>query len=274
MTQRFYFLAASQVTTNLGFVVYTMALTSYIKQNTGSTALASMITMTSLIARLLSGLSVPLLADTYKSIYIMRSVQVMQIGMLAGLYVLLTQEFTVTVLTMCFIIIGIISFFNGFFSIFKTSVVGSLVGKSQRMQANSLLSTIDQTFLFAGWSLGGLVLSLTEFTQSLFITAGLLLISFVCLLFIKEAGTYKQTQKRSAAKLMEGWRFLWIHKRIRALVIMDIIESLVGTIWIGAITLSFVKEVLEKGEAWWGYINGAYYFGSIVGGIIVYRILL
>jgi hypothetical protein len=52
---------------------------------------------------------------------------------------------------------------------------------------------------------------------------------------------------------------------------MDIIESLVGTIWIGAITLTFVKEVLEKGEAWWGYINGAYYFGSIVGGIIVYR---
>ena len=62
---------------------------------------------------------------------------------------------------------------------------------------------------------------------------------------------------------MEGWRFLWIHKRIRALVIMDIIESLFGTIWIGAITLSFVKEVLGKGEAWWGYINGAYYFGSI-----------
>lgn len=133
------------------------------------------------------------------------------------------------------------------------------------MQANSLLSTIDQTFLFAGWSLGGFVLSLTGFTYSLFITAGLLFLSFVCLLFIKEAHTYKQPEKRSVVKLMEGWRFLWIHKRIRALVIMDIIESLVGTIWIGAITLSFVKEVLGKGEAWWGYINGAYYFGSIVG---------
>jgi MFS family permease len=248
-----------------------MAVTSYIKQNTGSTALASMITMTSLIAKLLSGLSVPLLADTYKSIHIMRSVQVMQTGMLVGLYVLLTQEFTATVLTMCLIIIGIISFFNGFFSIFKTPVVCSLVSKHQRMQANSILSTIDQTFLFAGWSLGGFILSLTGVTQSLFITAVLLLISFVCLLFIKEANAYKQTQKRSAAKLMEGWHFLWIHKRIRALVVMDIIESLVGTIWIGAITLTFVKEVLEKGEAWWGYINGAYYFGSIVGGIIVYR---
>lgn len=271
LTQRFYLLAASQVTANVGFVLYTMAVTSYINQNTGSTALASMITMTSLLARLLSGLSVPLLADTYRSIHIMRSVQMMQIGMLVGLYVLLTQEFTVTVLTMGFIIVGIISFFNGFFTIFKTSVVRSLVSDSQRMQANSLLSTIDQTFLFAGWSLGGFVLSLTGSTQSLFITAGLLSISFVCLLFIKEVHTYKQTQNRRAAKLMEGWRFLWIHKRIRALVIMDIIESLVGTIWIGAITLSFVKEVLEKGEAWWGYINGAYHFGSIVGGIIVYR---
>ncbi|AKP77886.1 H+ Antiporter protein [Priestia megaterium Q3] len=182
MTQRFYFLAASQVTTNLGFVLYTMALTFYINQNTGSTALASMITMTSLLARLLSGLSVPLLADTYKSIHIMRAVQVMQIGMLAGLYMLLTQKFTVTVLAMCFVIVGIISFFNGFFTIFKTSVVRSLVSDSQRMQANSLLSTIDQTFLFAGWSLGGFVLSLTGFTYSLCITAGLLLFSFVCCL--------------------------------------------------------------------------------------------
>ncbi|MFS8603746.1 hypothetical protein LRO89_14160 [Priestia megaterium] len=119
MTQRFYFLAASQVTTNVGFVLYTMALTSYINQNTGSTALASMITMTSLLARLLSGLSVPLLADRYKSIHIMRAVQVIQIGMLAGLYMLLTQEFTVTVLAMCFVIVGIISFFNGFFSFSK-----------------------------------------------------------------------------------------------------------------------------------------------------------
>ncbi|MEK1829431.1 hypothetical protein AAAC51_10615 [Priestia megaterium] len=70
-----------------------------------------------------------------------------------------------------------------------------------------MLSTIDQTFLFAGWSLGGFVLSLTGSTQSLFITAGLLSISFVCLLFIKETHTYKQTEKRRAAKLMEGWRF-------------------------------------------------------------------
>ena len=91
-----------------------MALTSYINQNTGSTALASMITMTSLLARLLSGLSVPLLADTYKSIHIMRAVQVMQIGMLAGLYMLLTQKFTVTVLAMCFVIVGIISFLTVF----------------------------------------------------------------------------------------------------------------------------------------------------------------
>ncbi|MEK1829430.1 hypothetical protein AAAC51_10610 [Priestia megaterium] len=112
MTQRFYLLAASQVTANVGFVLYTMAVTSYIKENTGSIVLASMITMTSLLARLLS---VPLLADTYKSIHIMRSVQVMQIGMLVGLYVLLTQEFTVTVLTMGFIIVGIISFLTPFF---------------------------------------------------------------------------------------------------------------------------------------------------------------
>ncbi|MFB6366220.1 hypothetical protein ACFCP7_19480 [Paenibacillus elgii] len=56
------------------------------------------------------------------------------------------------------------------------------------------------------------------------------------------------------------------------LFMMDLIESWVGTIWIGAVTLTFVKEALHEGEAWWGYINGGYYLGAIVGGLIVLRL--
>lgn len=53
---------------------------------------------------------------------------------------------------------------------------------------------------------------------------------------------------------------------------MDLLESWTVTIWIGAVTLTFVKEALLKSEAWWGYINGGYYLGTILGGILVFRL--
>lgn len=46
---------------------------------------------------------------------------------------------------------------------------------------------------------------------------------------------------------------------------MDLIESWAGMIWIGSVSLAFVNEVLYKGESWWGFINGAYYLGSMIG---------
>lgn len=53
---------------------------------------------------------------------------------------------------------------------------------------------------------------------------------------------------------------------------MDLIESWAGMIWIGSVSLAFVNEVLHKGESWWGFINGAYYLGSMIGGFIIYKL--
>jgi hypothetical protein len=52
---------------------------------------------------------------------------------------------------------------------------------------------------------------------------------------------------------------------------MDLMEAWVGTLWVGAVTLTYVQDALGKGETWWGYINGGYYLGTILGGILVYR---
>ncbi|WP_260631165.1 hypothetical protein [Bacillus sp. S/N-304-OC-R1] len=73
------------------------------------------------------------------------------------------------------------------------------------------------------------------------------------------------------SRLTSGWKLLFLHQGLRVIVIMELIETFVGSIWIGAVTLAYVKEALGKGEAWWGYINGGYYFGAIIGGVFVYR---
>ncbi len=53
------------------------------------------------------------------------------------------------------------------------------------------------------------------------------------------------------------------------MLIVDIIEGIASGIWIGGITLAFVREVLHKGENWWGYINTSYYLGTILSSSVL-----
>jgi len=53
---------------------------------------------------------------------------------------------------------------------------------------------------------------------------------------------------------------------------MDIVEGIASGIWVGGVTLVFVQEVLKQDEAWWGYINSAYYVGAILGGLITLKL--
>jgi hypothetical protein len=53
---------------------------------------------------------------------------------------------------------------------------------------------------------------------------------------------------------------------------MDMIELFGGSIWIGAVTLVFVQDALGQDEKWWGYINSAYYSGTILCGILVWKL--
>lgn len=52
---------------------------------------------------------------------------------------------------------------------------------------------------------------------------------------------------------------------------MDLIETFAGTIWIGAITMAYVTSILHKSEEWWGYINTSYYVGTLIGGLLAWK---
>ncbi|WP_197261959.1 hypothetical protein [Brevibacillus laterosporus] len=41
------------------------------------------------------------------------------------------------------------------------------------------------------------------------------------------------------------------------------------TAWIGVFVLAFVKQVLNRDESWLGLMNGSFFSGSIVGGLLV-----
>ena len=71
--------------------------------------------------------------------------------------------------------------------------------------------------------------------------------------------------------LLEGWKLLFQNPSLRTVTCMDLIETFAGTIWIGAITMAYVTTVLHKGEEWWGFINTSYYVGTLIGGLLAWK---
>ncbi|MGG0797236.1 hypothetical protein ABE137_25165 [Brevibacillus laterosporus] len=53
------------------------------------------------------------------------------------------------------------------------------------------------------------------------------------------------------------------------LTCMDVLESLAGAIYVAAIMLFYVSDVLGKGQEWWGYLNASYFVGMIAGGLLL-----
>jgi MFS family permease len=273
LNRSFYALLISQTSTNLGFALYTMVVVMNLYNETGSTTLSATVTLISVISRMVSGMVLPIISDRFKLPYLLMFSQMAQLFFLSGLFILFLQELSTEILILIFVLLSLISFFNGFFSPVKSSIVRAIVPEHKRVKANSLISSVDQTFLFAGWTFGGLLLSLLGKEITLVITFSLTLLSILSMLIVKVNNAPRiNSQEGLISRLTTGWKFLFQHRGLRVLIIMDLLESWVGTIWIGAITLTYAEEALGKSEAWWGYINGGYYLGSILGTLLVFRI--
>jgi MFS family permease len=273
VSRSFYALLVSQTSTNLSFALYIMVVVMYLYNETGSTTLSTTATLISIASRMVSGMVLPTISDRFKLPTLLMLSQLTQLVFFSGLIILIHQQLSVFILMLVFVVMSFISFFNGFFSPIKSSIVRAIVSESDRVRANSLISSIDQTFLFAGWTFGGLLLSILgkEITLGIAFSLILLSIGSLCMVKVNETSNI-ESKDGLISRLAAGWKYLFQHQGLRIIIAMDLMEAFVGTIWIGAVTLTYVEEALEKSETWWGYINGAYYLGTIIGGFMVYRL--
>ena len=53
---------------------------------------------------------------------------------------------------------------------------------------------------------------------------------------------------------------------------MEVLEGMAAGVWASAIVYMFVKEILNKNEAWWGYINSSFFVGTVLGGFVLLKI--
>ncbi|WP_123043810.1 MFS transporter [Cohnella candidum] len=281
LTRPFYYLWTTQTTANAADVLYIMALTVLVLNRTDSLVSAALMPLMRSGAQMLSGLIAPLLMNRFKLPALLLLSQTGQCILFLCLALYLQLNDNNSSLVLVFTLVFIMSFLDGWTVPARNALVPRLVAHEQGLlKANGLISVSDQVVQFAGWGLSGLIVAFLGPGHTLLLTVILYGLAAVFTLGVKEPPDVESVRRHTAEDnsaapsskwhtLTEGWKMIWQMSRLRLLTFMDIIDMLGGSVWVGAFTLAFVQVALGKGEEWWGFINGAYFAGTVGGGLLV-----
>lgn len=266
----YYWTAHSSI--SLAGVVYIMVLTTFMYQESGSAFIAALFPLFNAVARFVAGLTAPLVMEKFGFSKLLVRLQVMKALLLTGL-VIAFPYISSQVSILCMFIL-FIAFTEGWGNPLIQSMVPRLVAPDRLVKANSSLSVTSQSLQIAGYTFTGFLVVRFGHMPTLIMSCVLFWVSVLSLWIAARSMKAKETAAAGRAKpswevIREGWFYLWRNPTLRIVTMMDMIEGIAGTIWVGAITLVYVKEVLHQGEAWWGFINASYYVGAIVGGLLM-----
>ncbi|MGC5773712.1 MFS transporter [Paenibacillus pabuli] len=270
MNIAFYPYWAAKTLLSLINVIYIMVITTFIYGQTGSVLYAALFPFIQMSARIVAGLTAPLLMNRFTFSRLIISVPLAKTLLITGIAIAFTD--LTAHLPLLLVGVAFLSFMDGWESPLLNTLTPRLVQGEDLVKANSLLSFSNQTVTIIGYAMTGFIVMHWGASQTFWAAATL---SWVVLLLMsmissltrdKQGHMEKSTSKRDA--LREGWIILWQNRSLRLITFMDLVEGLAGSIWIGAITLAFVKEALGQEEGWWGLINSSYAAGTIIGGIV------
>lgn len=279
----FYWLWSSQTMSNAADILYVTALTVLVLQGTESVVSTILVPFFRICSQIISGFLAPLLLRKFRLPRLMLLSQGGQFALFAALALYLHAAGTSASLAAIFALVFAMSFLDGWTTPVRNALVPRLVGKDWLMRANGLISVSDQTVQFAGWGVSGVLVAFAGTSRTLLLAGVLYAAALLFTALIREPAANRgqaadtepgggegpaASQTRREA-LLEGWKLIGRSPRLRGLTLIDSIDMLGGSVWVGAFTLLFVQEALGQGEEWWGFINASYFAGAVLGGLLV-----
>lgn len=255
----------------LSDVLYLVGVITFVFEGTGAAFYAALVPFARAGANFLSGLIVPLVLDRVPLQRILTGAMAGQTGLLfilAGVMLLSAG----TGIWPIMILVTLIAFLEGWVRPARNSMIPRLVEADRLVQANGIMNTTDQTVQLAGWAFGGVIASLVGGRNTVWISLGLMGCATGCMLFIRDRTEKTDDLPQIENKwksIREGWITLWKIPMLRVVTLMDVSEGIAHGVWAGAIMLVYVREVLNRGEEWWGFLNSGYFAGTILGGVLV-----
>ncbi|MGG0812141.1 MFS transporter [Paenibacillus alvei] len=276
MNRSFYSLLSSRSFANLAGSLYMMTLIAAIYQMTDSAAFAGAVSFVRSMAILASSFMLPIWYRRMSLAYVTRLFLILQFALSAivafSISPLASMLSTTLFLAYSFSSIIGIGYAEGCASAAANALYPRLVEEEKRVHANSLVSTSMQMLSLLGWTMGGILVAKLGHSLVLQLSAGLLFLGCLCIFKLSYHQEESVKSNKKSRSILTGWTYLFTHPKLRVITWMDILEGVAGGIWIGGVTLVFAQEVLHKDEAWWGYINAAYYAGTIIGGLITLKL--
>lgn len=266
MNKNFTLLLTGQSLANIGDVLYMIGIISAIFGLTGSATAASFVPFTITTSMFVSNLLTPLLIEKVNLKWLMAGSQLGKTVLIIVLGLLLI-DISGTNFYFIFLIISGIALLDGCANPIMHSMIPQYIESDKLVQANGIAETVLQLIQTAMWFVGSLFLVVTSPQQIVWIVSILFLISSVLLCFLESVDQQEETQKGKVDQIKKGWKDLLSTPVLRKIAVMEVLETIAGTVWIAAILYVFVDEALQVGEEWWGFINGFFFLGLIVGSI-------
>ncbi|PFJ07692.1 MFS transporter [Bacillus cereus] len=262
----------SKICITLADIVYVMIITTHIYITTKSATITALFPLLQVITNLIANISAPLIMNWLPSYTLLYTLQWLKTALLLLLMILFPVLSTNILALLTFIFF--ISLCSGWSAPLLYSILPRLTPKEKLVKVNSIFSFSTQIAQATAYSFTSIIVLLIGATSTLMINNILMIFGCIALHFsLRSIHTERVTELSSSKSnaLLEGWKLLFQHPSLRTVTLMDLIETFAGTIWIGAITMAYVTTVLHKGEEWWGYINTSYYVGTLIGGLIAWR---
>lgn len=268
MLRIYYNILLIQLSFSAGFIFYNVSITYFIYQLTQSTFLASLTTFLNLIAKMISKFFIQKFTQKYtiKQILLINTSAQM-------IFLLLMLVFmNLKVLLIIYILTTLISFFNGMFYPLKNTIIKNVFDENEVAKVIAGISSFDQAIMFSGYIVAGWILAMTNVVFVMSFTLVCFIIALINITIIPiDKKDLIELQHRTTTSIVEGYRLLFSFPVLRQLTFIEFIEALIGTIWIGAIQLAFIQEFLNEDTSWWGYFNAAYFAGTMIGAIVIYK---
>lgn len=272
--KNFLFLLFGQSAANIGDTLYIISVISAIYNLTHSVIASSLVPTVITCAMVIASFMAPLFTNKLKLNHILVSTQLIKAFFLVGLLFYIKNGFVKQNIFGLFVIISIIAFSDGFAQPISQSILPHYAADNDLVKSNSILNTSFQILGIGGWAGGSILLAWLSVPSILVLSLALANLSVILLLQLQSVSIDQQASGNNSIwhNLLRGWRTIDTVPLLKLTAVISILDTFANSVWISSIILVFVQKTLNASQYWWGYINAAYMFGGVLGGILCYRL--
>lgn len=267
LSRNFKNLYYSQLFSNVGDIIYVIALIAYVYKTTEDVRISTLIPIIITFFLFLSGLVSTYAYNRWGDLNILFSSQTAKTILMSMIAITIYSKMNILVL---FIFIALNSLLDGLINPVKNSLIPRIETESKIMYANSKMNIMNNIIQVSSWGLGGILMTIVGYHMVIIITIVLYITSLIFIRNISLDGSNDSHQSIGIVKEFTLMlKFNLKNKNSMYLNTTTLIESFAHSAWIAAILLVFVKEFLNEKEFMFGLINSVFFGGIILAGYFI-----